>query len=56
MLDMGFEKEMNQCLALIKSKIPYKFKYPERPENYWSDSLKINFVSATMNRKIEMLG
>jgi superfamily II DNA/RNA helicase len=25
MLDMGFEKEMNQCLDLIKKKCPNKF-------------------------------
>jgi len=31
MLDLGFEREMNQCLDLIKKKCPAKF-IPNEPE------------------------
>lgn len=56
MLDLGFEREMNQCLAIIKKKCITKFKRPDVADNYWSDHIKVNFVSATLNRKIEALG
>ena len=56
MLDLGFEREMNQCLQLIKQKCITKFKQPEIKGNYWSDQIKVNFVSATLNQKIETLG
>jgi len=46
MLDMGFEKEMTQCLDAIKQRCPEKFTAAEG--KYWSDSLRINFVSATL--------
>lgn len=55
-LDLGFEREMNQCLDLIKKKVPHKFKNPEDPTNFWSDEIKVNFVSATLNQRVEKLG
>ncbi len=54
-LDLGFEKEMNQCLDLIKKKAISKFNNSE-PDKFWSESIKINFVSATLNKRIEALG
>ena len=56
MLDLGFEREMNQCLSLIKKKCIDKFKQPDVANNFWSDKIKVNFVSATLNSKIELLG
>ena len=56
MLDLGFEREMNKCLSIIKKKCIDKFKKPDVSDNYWSDKIKINFVSATLNQKIELLG
>lgn len=56
MLDMGFEREMNKCLQLIKKKCIDKFKQPTVIDNYWSDQIKVNFVSATLTPKIEALG
>jgi len=40
---------------MIKKKVPEKFK-TKTDENYWSDSIRINFVSATINSKVEALG
>ena len=56
MLDLGFEREMNKCLSLIKKKCISKYKQPTVADNYWSDQIKVNFVSATLNQKIEALG
>jgi ATP-dependent RNA helicase DDX31/DBP7 len=56
MLDLGFEREMNKCLSLIKKKCIQKYKQPTVSDNYWSDQIKVNFVSATLNQKIEALG
>ena len=56
MLDMGFEKEMNECLEIIREKAKNKFQPPGEKNVFWSDQLKINFVSATMNPKVESLG
>jgi ATP-dependent RNA helicase DDX31/DBP7 len=56
MLDMGFEKEMNQCLELIREKAVGRFRPASDDKKFWSDQLKINFVSATMNPKVESLG
>ena len=56
MLDMGFEKEMNECLEIIREKAVGKFRQPDDKNVFWSDSLKINFVSATMNPNVEKLG
>jgi hypothetical protein len=50
MLDMGFEKEMNACLDLIKKRCADKFS-PE-PGTFHSDKLKINFISATLSSKV----
>jgi hypothetical protein len=47
---------MNQCLQIIKKKCISKFKQPDVADNFWSDQIKINFVSATLNSKIEALG
>ena len=51
---------MNQCLNLIKKKCPDKFLKSSDSDageqKYWSNEIKINFVSATMNRKVEELG
>ena len=60
MLDLGFEKEMNQCLDLIKAKCPSKFETSDSPkpgkQTFYSDEILINFVSATMNQQVESLG
>lgn len=37
MLDLGFEREMNKCLSIIKKKCISKYKKPEVSDNYWSD-------------------
>ena len=55
-LDLGFEKDMNACLKQIKKRAPQRFNTPVSEDNYWSDKIKINFVSATINKKIEALG
>lgn len=48
---------MNKCLKIIKKKCADKFKSKSTEiDNYWSDHIKINFVSATLNKKIEILG
>lgn len=54
MLDMGFEREMNACLTLIKQRCPEKFY--RAPDVFHSDGIKINFVSATLSPKVEALG
>lgn len=60
MLDLGFEKEMNKSLRLIKKKCPLGFKdkhaQNEEDERFQSNTIKMNFVSATMNKKVEDLG
>ena len=40
---------------MIKKKVPEKFK-SKTDENFWSDQIRINFVSATINSKVEALG
>ena len=55
MLDMGFEKEMTQCLDLIKKRCISKYS-DEKGKNYHSDQIKVNFVSATLSEKVETLG
>jgi ATP-dependent RNA helicase DDX31/DBP7 len=37
MLDLGFEREMNECLSIIKKKTINKFKQLDVAGNYWSD-------------------
>ena len=49
MLDLGFEREMDQCLQLIKKRCGTKF-LPE--PGYFSDDLKVNFISATLSQKV----
>jgi len=46
---------MNKCLQIIKKKVPEKF-VDQTENNFWSDSIRINFVSATLNSKVENLG
>ena len=45
---------MNSCLDLIKKRCSDKFT--KEPGLFHSDSIKINFVSATLSPKIEQLG
>jgi len=40
MLDLGFEKEMNQCLELIKQKSPGNFDENQEKNKAW----QINFL------------
>lgn len=47
MLDMGFEREMDACLNLIKKRCPDKFT--PTPGLFHSESIKINFISATLS-------
>jgi ATP-dependent RNA helicase DDX31/DBP7 len=54
LLDMGFEKEMTQCMEQIKKRCPEKFT-PEA-DLFHSESLRVNFVSATLTKKVELLG
>ena len=54
MLDMGFEREMDACLALIKRRCSNKFT--SEPGTFYSDSIKINFISATLSSKVQALG
>lgn len=56
MLDMGFEREMNDCLSFIKKKVTPKFLRPTEYGNYHSDSLHINFISATLSPNVQRLG
>ena len=56
MLDMGFEKEMTSCLDLIKKKSAANFLETEEDQKYWSDTIKINLVSATIEDRVEQLG
>lgn len=46
---------MNECLQIIKKKVPNKF-VDRVDSNFWSDTIRVNFVSATLNRQIEALG
>jgi len=67
MLDLGFEREMNECLELIKAKAKGRFAESRaeigmdeeerlKTQTFHSDSVKINFVSATMSHEVEALG
>ena len=55
MLDLGFEREMNQCLQLIKKKCDGKFLSGSEKfdESFYSEQIKINFISATMSQNVE---
>lgn len=54
LLDMGFEREMTQCLEELKKRCPEKFTTEK--DLFHSDSLRVNFVSATLSQKVELLG
>ena len=54
MLDMGFEREMNECLSLIKRRC--KAKFTNEAGLYHSDQISINFISATLSSKVQALG
>ena len=51
---MGFEREMTQCMEHLKLRVPYKFTTEK--DLFHSDVLRINFVSATLSQKVELLG
>jgi len=51
---MGFEREMTQCMEQLKKRCPEKFT--EEKDLFHSDVLRVNFVSATLSQKVEMLG
>ena len=51
---MGFEREMDACLTLIKRRSNGKFS--PQPGTFYSDHLKINFISATLSAKVVALG
>lgn len=55
-LDMGFEREMTECLQSIKHKCPQIF-IKDQPEDSYivSKSCKVNLVSATLGDKINTL-
>jgi ATP-dependent RNA helicase DDX31/DBP7 len=52
LLDMGFEKEMTDCMNEIKKRCPEKFT----GQDFQSDVVRVNFISATLSRKVEALG
>ena len=54
MLDMGFEREMDACLTLIKRRSNGRFK--PGPDTFYSDHVKVNFISATLSAKVVALG
>ena len=54
MLDMGFEREMDECLSLIKKRCGPKFS--DEVGTFYSDSIKINFISATLSQQVQALG
>lgn len=54
MLDMGFEREMNQCLSQIKQRC--KDKFTTEPGLFHSEQIKMNFISATLSSKVQQLG
>ena len=54
MLDMGFEREMDACLALIKKRC--KDKFTPEAGTFHSELIKINFISATLSSKVQALG
>jgi len=56
MLDMGFEREMDECLSMIKKRAPSKFCSDEESTKFISDSIRVNLVSATISSKLQALG
>jgi ATP-dependent RNA helicase DDX31/DBP7 len=57
-LDMGFEKDMNECLEIIRQKSPNNFIPLKEGEetHFLSDTIKVNLVSATMSPGVDLLG
>jgi superfamily II DNA/RNA helicase len=51
---MGFEKEMTQCMEALKKRCPEKFT--QEKDLFHSDVLRVSFVSATLSKKVELLG
>ena len=51
---MGFEREMTQCLEHLKKRCPEKFTAEK--DLFHSEVLRVNFVSATLSQKVELLG
>jgi len=49
MLDMGFEREMDECLSMIKARVPDKFSSEEEASKFISDDIRVNLVSATLS-------
>ncbi len=46
LLDMGFEREMTQCMEQLKKRCPEKFT--SAADSFHSETLRVNFVSATL--------
>lgn len=51
---MGFEREMTQCMEQLKKRCPEKFT--SEKDLFHSDFLRVNFVSATLSKRVELLG
>lgn len=51
---MGFEREMTQCMEQLKKRCPEKFT--SEKDLFHSDVLRVNFVSATLSKRVELLG
>lgn len=56
MLDMGFEREMEECLSMIKQRAPSKFCSTDEATKFHSDDVRVNLVSATLSSKLQTLG
>lgn len=56
MLDMGFEREMTECMEEIKKRCVGTSKFTQEAGKFWSDEIKVQFVSATLSSKVEALG
>ena len=55
-LDMGFEKEMTQCLQGLKKNNPRLFESDQDEDSFYtSNNIKINLVSATLGKKVNNL-
>lgn len=55
-LDMGFEKEMTQCLQGLKRKSPRLFESNQDEDCFYtSNNMKVNLVSATLGKKVNNL-
>lgn len=55
-LDMGFEREMTQCLQGLKLKASNLFVQNQEPNNFLTNhKVKVNLVSATLGKKVNNL-